>query len=117
VVFKIMWEVIAPPPEDYTIFIHLRDREGNLIANWDAPTALGELGYYSTTFWRPGEYIIDERVLSLPSGESALGEGYSLVIGMYDQTQERLPVTINGEAGGDEYIVDNRLSIILPPSA
>jgi 4-amino-4-deoxy-L-arabinose transferase-like glycosyltransferase len=115
VVFKIMWEVIAPAPEDYTIFIHLRDADGNLSANWDAPTALSELGYYSTLFWQPGEYIIDERALMLPEGEPPYGVGYELVIGMYDSSLTRLPITVNGEAAGDDYVVDNRMSIIPTP--
>jgi hypothetical protein len=115
VVFKIMWEVLAPAPEDFTIFIHLRDQNGNLIANWDAPTALSDLGYYSTAFWQPGEYIVDERVLALPEGEPAYGEGYELVIGMYNAELVRLPITVNGEAAGDDYTVDNRMSIIPAP--
>ncbi len=116
VIAHLYWQVIAPPLDDYSILIHLSDDEGNLIASWDGPVAKGEHGYYSTLVWEPGEYISDERVIQLPDDVDAVGEGYRLVIGIYNtRTGERLPVTVDGEAAGSEYQIENRLNLLAQP--
>ncbi|NDJ62997.1 MAG: glycosyltransferase family 39 protein [Chloroflexi bacterium] len=113
VVFKIMWEVLAPTPGDYTTFVHLLDTNGALIANWDGPAAPSQHGYYATHLWEPGEYIIDERVITLPDGVAPVGAGYELVIGLYDlATEIRLPVQVNGAGGGSGYLIENRIAIL-----
>lgn len=113
VVFKLMWQVLETPPQDYSIFIHLLDRDGNLIANWDGPVARTEAGYYATHLWEPGEYIVDERVIALPDGVAPVGQGYELRIGFYDPLNDaRVPVQINGAPGDSGYTIDNRLSIL-----
>ncbi|MBK8026251.1 MAG: glycosyltransferase family 39 protein [Chloroflexi bacterium] len=115
IIAHLVFEVIAPPPDDYSIFLHLRDADGDLIANWDGPTARTDRGYYSTLLWEPGEFITDERSLSLPDGVAPLGEGYRLVIGFYEaETNERLPVTVNGQTSGDDYVIDSRMAIVPP---
>ncbi len=118
-VFKIYWEVLAPPQGDYVTLVHLRDDAGNLLANWDAPVAQTPLGYYSTWVWEVGETIIDERGLRLPEGVLPLGEDYQLVIGLYDSTTlERLPVMVNGQPAGDDYVIENRIDVLIsPPSS
>lgn len=115
-VFKLYWQVIAPLPEDYSIMVHLRDSQGNLIAAWDAPAALSEHGYYSTLFWQPGEYIVDERWLSLPDGVLPVGQGYRLIIGMYPAPDgAKIPVRVNGALHGDEYEIENRIAVLASP--
>ncbi len=115
-VFKLYWQVIAPPPNDYSIMVHLRDGQDNLIAAWDAPAAQSRYGYYSTLFWQPGEYVIDERWLSLPEGMLPLGQGYRLIIGMYPAPDgARIPVSVNGAPYGDEYEIENRIAILAAP--
>jgi hypothetical protein len=116
-VFKLYWEVLAPPPADYSILIHLRDADGSLIASWDGPAFRTETSYYSTLMWQPGERIIDERWLEL-SGEAlrSVGQGYELVIGFYDAaTQASVPVTMNGAAHGEDYMIENRIVILAQP--
>jgi hypothetical protein len=116
VVLHLFWQVLAPPPEDYSLFVHLRDSGANLITNWDGPVARTEYGWYSTLVWDVGEFISDERVIMLPDGIAPEGQGYHLVIGMYNSTtNERVPLMINGDAGGTEYMIENRIAIIPPP--
>jgi hypothetical protein len=115
------WEPITTTDQDYMMFVHLRDREGNLIRGWDAPVAYNDSAvpprYYSTLVWEPGEYIRDVRILRM--GEEAnehLGTGYSLWVGFYDlSTGERVPVTVDGELAGDSWLIDDRISIVAPP--
>jgi hypothetical protein len=115
-VFKLYWQVIAPPPEDYSIMVHLRDAQDRLIAAWDAPTARSEYGYYSTLFWQPDEYVVDERWLSLPDGVLPVGRGYRLIIGMYPAPHgAKIPVSVNGAPHGDEYEIENRIAILAAP--
>ncbi|MDZ4763836.1 MAG: glycosyltransferase family 39 protein [Chloroflexota bacterium] len=111
-IFKLYWESIAPAPDDYSIMVHLRDADDNLITAWDAPAAQGEHGYYSTLMWQPGEVVIDERGLRLPDGVLPVGTGYRLIIGMYNAaTGARVPITVNG-VETDEYQIENRIAIL-----
>ena len=112
VIAHFFWQVLSTPPDDDTIYIHLRDSEGNLIATWDGPVGRGENGYYSTTLWQPGEFISDERTIRLPDGVNPVGKDDEIVIGMYNsRTQERLPIRVNGGAPTDGYVIENRIAI------
>lgn len=116
VVLHLYWEVLAQPTADYSIFVHLRDADDNLIANWDGPVARTEHGWYSTLVWDVGEFISDERIITLPESVDERGEGYRLVIGMYDlASQQRVPLTVNGQDGGTSYTIENRISLVDAP--
>jgi len=82
------WRAVSPLMIDYTTFVHLRDGEGNIVAQKDGPPLDGA---YPTGLWDPGEMIADEIILPLPTDLSA-GK-YQLVIGLYDfYTGQRLTV-------------------------
>jgi hypothetical protein len=73
---------------DYTTFAHLRDGNGNIVAQKDEPPLDGA---YPTGLWNPGEMIADEIMLPLPKNLPA--GRYQLVIGLYDfYTGRRLTV-------------------------
>ncbi len=73
---------------DYTTFVHLRDAQGETIAQKDQQPLQAA---YPTSLWDPGEIIADEVIISLPV-EMEHGS-HQLVVGMYDfQTGERLPI-------------------------
>jgi hypothetical protein len=119
VYLTLYWQALAPAPDDYSLYVHLRDADGNLIHNWDAPIALNTTlnppRYYSTRMFQTGEYITDVRVLRLPEGKP-LGQGLSLVVGFYDPlTNTRVPMTIDGAPSNDGYLVDDRMTIIEVP--
>jgi hypothetical protein len=81
------WQALGPVDRDYTVFAHVRNKAGEVVAQRDGPPAGG---VYPTSLWEPGEIIEDELVVpleGLPAGE------YDLVAGMYDfVTGVRLPV-------------------------
>lgn len=77
------------PVGDYTIFVHVLDGQGNLVAQRDSMPRDNAL---PTSLWPPGELIDDTHVVPLPPDLPA-GE-YRVVVGVYVwQTGERLPVT------------------------
>ena len=115
ITFSIYWEVVNEAEQDYSIFLHLRDAQGNLIATSDGPVGLDEnRRFYSTLVWEPGEFIRDERQLRVPEeGEYSLGEGYALWIGIYDwRSGERLPVSIDSEPAGNSYRINEDLTML-----
>lgn len=81
------WSVSAPVNKDYALFVHLIDRNGNIISGYDGPPLRGNS---PTSTWRRGQPIHDAVVLPI-APDTPLGENYRLEIGMYDQaTMERL---------------------------
>jgi len=80
------WECLASMERDYTVFVHLIGPDGSLVTQADGPPVDGD---YPTSFWAPGEIIIDERVIP---AEGLSSGTYHLRVGMYLlQTGERLP--------------------------
>jgi hypothetical protein len=79
------WQSLAPVNENYTLFIHLLDPEGNVVAQADAPPTDN---VYPTSWWAAGETIADVHALPKQSGATRLRFGlYSLASG------QRLSIT------------------------
>ena len=87
--FRLYWLAQQAPPADYTVFVHLvtPDDTGK-VAQQDSRPALG---YSPTTWWEPGEVVVDEHRLHLD--ETVPPGSYRLVIGLYrPETGQNLPV-------------------------
>jgi hypothetical protein len=97
----------APPPRDYSLYIHLLTPDGQQIAQWDGVPLQNA---YPTRFWRPGESLLDYWVLRMP--HDVIPGPAQLRIGFYDPlTNERLPVTVNGAVVGDGLTIDTRIRV------
>ena len=85
----LFWEADAPDGRDYTVFVHLIDENGQLVAQSDGPPRAAT---YPTSIWSAGERVIDERTLVLPPD---LPPGiYTVLVGLYDPASgTRLPAT------------------------
>ncbi len=84
------WEAVGHPGADYTVFVHLRDSEGQNVAQVDAEPYGGS---YPTGIWEPGEVVPDTYQIDtggLPPGE------YGLYVGLYTVDGGRL-LTADGE--------------------
>jgi hypothetical protein len=83
---------------DYTVFAHLIDEEGKLVAQSDSQPRNGER---PTTAWRYEEVVPETREVTLP-GTLQPGR-YTLCVGFYNlQTMQRLEVSdIDGTITGD----------------
>lgn len=80
------WQVDAPPTHDWTLFSHLVDSSGKVVAGFDSQPGRGSL---VTTRWQPGWRILDEYEVKLPA-DLPPGD-YTLQMGMYDDTGKSLP--------------------------
>jgi 4-amino-4-deoxy-L-arabinose transferase-like glycosyltransferase len=84
----LFWRANVRQTDDYTVFVHLRDVTGRTVAQQDGQPLGGD---YPTSRWRPGEVVIDPRVVILPK-DLPVGE-YTIWVGMYRlDTMERLPL-------------------------
>lgn len=82
------WQALTRMEEDYTVFIHLLDEEGQIIAQRDSQPLFG---FYPTSFWEKDEVVRDEYDIHVDS--STPSGGYELVVGMYLLgTGDRLPI-------------------------
>lgn len=84
----LFWEATAPIDEEYTVFVQLIDLETlHKAAQRDSEPGCTK---YSTDEWRTGEMNLDPYTLTIlpdtPPGR------YTLLVGMYDDESERLPV-------------------------
>jgi hypothetical protein len=102
-VLTLFWQSDSRLAEDYHVFVHLLDADGQLVAQHDGVPVSGER---PTWTWRDGEVIQDEHILSL--GERLPGGPHLLSVGMYDsRTGLRLPVveTSGERAPGDRILL------------
>jgi hypothetical protein len=82
------WQAQAPLSGNYIVFVHLIDKDGQLVGTGDGPP-LG--GGFPTQMWRPGDSVVDEHLVPLPP-DLATGS-YALRVGWYNPvTGARLPV-------------------------
>lgn len=99
----VYWSAQQKPTRDYTVFAHLVDRDGNIVASVDRPP---QEGIAPTSSWLPHALVSDGIVLPIPMN-APLANDLRLEIGMYDSiTQERLPVmTVDGQRVDDKIVV------------
>ncbi len=97
------WRAQATPDKSWTVFVHLLNEQGDIVAQQDQVPGAGR---FPTTGWLPEEYIIDPYTLHLPA-DGPPGE-YRLEIGLYDPNDfSRLPVIEAGEIVNDHVILEN----------
>ncbi|MBI3741207.1 MAG: hypothetical protein HY257_05560 [Chloroflexi bacterium] len=60
---KLYWRARAVSADDYTVFVHLVDANGNLIAQKDSEP---QNGAYPTSLWEAGETIADAYEIAIP---------------------------------------------------
>lgn len=83
--FSLYWRALAGQETAYTVFAHLLDASGALVAQSDGPPAGGA---FPTTAWPVGDIVEDNREVPLSGLKAGV---YKLVIGLYDPaTGQRL---------------------------
>jgi hypothetical protein len=90
----LFWSVLSPIPNDFTQFVHIRNENGETVAQADFEPLEGQ---YSTTLWKMGETVVDVVDIPIPADLSA-GQ-YRVLAGLYRwDTLERIPV-VNDTTG------------------
>ncbi len=98
VAVKLFWRARAAISDDYTVFVHLVDANGKLVAQRDAEP---QRGAYPTSFWDAGEIVADGYEIAIPR-DTPPGE-YQVRVGLYRAADGmRLPMR-----GGDYAAVGN----------
>lgn len=78
----LVWRAMARPSKDYTVFVHVLDSAGQVVAQVDSQPRGGD---FPTGTWLPGDAVTDGYTLSVPAGS------LTLEVGMYYlPTLERL---------------------------
>ncbi len=86
---SLYWQVLEAIDKDYTVFIHLLDDSGAVLAQQDTPPVSGS---YPSSLWEKGEIVQDPHDIPLPS-DLPLGH-YRLALGLYSlESMQRLPIT------------------------
>jgi hypothetical protein len=101
----LFWQPFAFLPADYTVFLHLRNRDGVTVAQRDRQPLDG---VYPTSHWQPGEVVIDPIILSLP--EDLPAGNYALFSGLYQlDTLKRLPLA--NDTSGENAVFLGKISL------
>lgn len=81
------WRSQGSVGKDFTVFVHLRDQNGEVVAQGDGPPMHNG---FPTSLWKAGDVIPDEHEVVLPKG--VLEGDHFISVGLYDlKTMERLP--------------------------
>jgi 4-amino-4-deoxy-L-arabinose transferase-like glycosyltransferase len=103
----LFWEAVAPIDVDYTVFLHMRDEQGETLAQSDGQPLDG---HYPTSQWQPGETVAQPLGVNLPR-DMATGS-YSLYVGLYRlDTMARLPLE-DDPSGENAYVLDESIIVV-----
>ncbi|HET90431.1 MAG TPA: hypothetical protein ENN99_06810 [Chloroflexi bacterium] len=92
------WEALQPLPADYTVFVHLLDAGGALVATGDGPPMDGA---FPTSLWQPGDMVRDTH--EIPTAE--LNPAHSIAVGLYHpEDGSRLPAVVANYAKPDNAV-------------
>jgi hypothetical protein len=93
--FTLYWQALVQMDRNWSIFVHVVDEDGVIVAQRDRYPAQGSL---ATTLLRPGESFADRYVLTLPDTAYAPMPA-RLVVGLYDLADgARLPLPDGSDA-------------------
>lgn len=86
----LFWQAQAQLPDNYKVFVHVLNEQGELITQQDQIPMAGQA---PTSGWLPGEVIADSYRFELPPGALSPGQ-YRLAVGLYNAISgERLPLS------------------------
>lgn len=93
----LVWRTETPLNQNLIVFVHLADEAENLVGQGDG---IPVNGLRLTDSWRQGEVLVDTHQITIGPA-TAVGR-YKLWVGFYDpETNERLPVRLNGDGQPD----------------
>ncbi len=102
-VLLLYWKALENIDQDYTVFVHLADGQGQQIAGYDSQPRRGEA---PTSQWRLNQRVVD--ALLFPTNDVPSGDNYRLEIGLYHQrTMQRLSIIDQrGQTVTDKIVIE-----------
>ncbi len=112
--FELLWESLQPTDEHYTVFVHLLDAAGQIVAQQDREP---QQGFAPLRLWQPGLVIRDRYQIELPAGLPP--QLLTVRVGLYDSSGVRLLLADGADTAllGTVQIHQELLSAPLPPSS
>jgi hypothetical protein len=105
-VLDLWWYGKEVPANDVTVFVHVVDQAGQLVAQGDGYPLLG---LFPPLRWQPGDLVHDVRYIALPN--DFVEEPYTIVVGWYDTAiGTRLPAF----DGQGQPVADDAIQIFPP---
>jgi len=104
IVLFLYWSAAKRIDQDYSVFAHLIDPTGKMVAGYDSQPARGTR---PTSAWTPQQTTLDALVLPVDS-DAPIGQDYRLEVGMYDPaTMRRLSrLDAAGQPQGDTIVFE-----------
>jgi hypothetical protein len=100
---ELNWKAIKVPAGDYTVFIHLVNSQGQVVAQTDLPP---RGGFAPTSQWKVGSTLADKHGLIVPG--NLPGGDYTVQVGLY-RSDNQAPIRVTrGEA-----IMPDAIGVIL----
>lgn len=107
---NLYFQATNPDGQDWTLFLHLLDANGNIISQIDVPTRYGATIPHPTGKWHAGEYIIGGYSLPIPA--TAPPGSYRLELGLYQPASSvRLSPQGDGVTVSDNALVIDSIEI------
>jgi 4-amino-4-deoxy-L-arabinose transferase-like glycosyltransferase len=101
------WQALQVPNQNYSVFVHLIDAQGQMVAQQDQAPGSG-LAYLPLQ-WSKGDIVADRWQVQLAQPLAA-GE-YRLRVGIYDPNNgNRLSVQVKGQPVGDFIMLDQAIT-------
>ena len=88
----LVWRAVGAPNRDYSVFVHLVDRDGRIRGQSDGPP---DGGLQPTGRWIAGQVVVDRRHFSVSN--EALPGVHRLIAGLYDPITGARVATTAGE--------------------
>lgn len=102
----LQWRTPVPIQDSFSVFVHLVDSSGNLVAQYDGVPGGGLL---PMPIWQPGELITDRFALILPT-DLPPGD-YSIRVGIYSQASGLRLRVISAPEGSGDYVTAMHLTL------
>jgi hypothetical protein len=92
----LVWYAVRPVTENYTVFVHIVNQDGQIIEQRDA---MPQENQYPTSLWVAGEYVTDSYDFSVPA------QAFSMRVGLYlADSGVRLPVFSSDSGLQGDYV-------------
>jgi hypothetical protein len=103
------WHATDKIDRDYTVFAHLLDDQGNILASHDSQPRRGAA---PTSSWVPNALIVDAIILPV-TPDTPAGKNYRIEVGVYYlPTLERLKIFVSGQTTEQDAVVFSSFAVV-----